>query len=196
MKYDFKRQADVIVINAGTNDASGTVTGLSKDEFMATLKTFLLDVRAKNPNAEIIYAYGMMSAGWTAQIKQVVEELRTAGVTHITYLQLKACSGKELGIASHPTADAYISRGDAIIELIEQLTGWKAGEEPVTEAPETTLEPETEAPAVTEAPAATDPAVTEPAPAEKKGCGASAISAAAVVGAVATAVALKKKRED
>ena len=127
VKYDFKRQADVIVINAGTNDASGTVTGLSKDEFMATLKTFLLDVRAKNPNAEIIYAYGMMSAGWTAQIKQVVEELRTAGDTHITYLQLKACSGKELGIASHPTADAYISRGDAIIELIEQLTGWNRG---------------------------------------------------------------------
>ncbi len=196
VKYDFKRQADVIVINAGTNDASGTVTGLSKDEFMATLKTFLLDVRAKNPNAEIIYAYGMMSAGWTAQIKQVVTELRDAGDTHITYLQLKACSGKELGIASHPTADAYISRGDAIIELIEQLTGWKAGEAPETEAPvETTTEPETEAPAVTEAPVVTEPEVTEPEP-EKKGCGASAISAAAVLGAVATAVALKKKKED
>ena len=197
VKYDFKRQADVIVINAGTNDASGTVTGLSKDEFMATLKTFLLDVRAKNPNAEIIYAYGMMSTGWTAQIKQVVNELRTAGDTHITYLQLKTCTGKELGIASHPTADAYVSRGDAIIELIEQLTGWKAGEAPETEAPETTTAPETEAPAVTEAPVVTEPEVTETAPVEeKKGCGASALSAAAVVGAVAAAVALKKKRDE
>jgi hypothetical protein len=130
----------------------------------------------------------MMSTGWTPQIKQVVEELRSSGDTHITYLKLKPCSGKELGIASHPTADAYISRGDAIIELIEQLTGWKAGEAP--KIPETTTAPETEAPVVTEA-----PAVTEPAP-EKQGCGASAVSAAAVIGAVATAVALKKKREE
>jgi hypothetical protein len=142
----------------------------------------------------------MMSTGWTPQIKQVVEELRSSGDTHITYLKLKPCSGKELGIASHPTADAYISRGDAIIELIEQLTGWKAGEAP--EIPETTTAPETEAPVVTEAPAITEapattgaPAVTEPAP-EKNGCGASAVSAAAVIGAVATAVALKKKRDE
>jgi lysophospholipase L1-like esterase len=200
VKYDFARQADVIVINAGTNDASGTVTGLSKDEFMATLKTFLLDVRAKNPNAEIIYAYGMMSAGWMPQIKTVITELRNAGDTHITFLKLNQCSGAESGIASHPTAEAYISRGDAIIELITQLTGWKAdgGASEETEPPvETTEAPveTTEAPA--ETPAVTEPEATETAPVEvKSGCGASAISAAAVVGAVATAVALKKKKED
>ena len=200
VKHDFKRQADVIVINAGTNDASGTVTNLSKDEFMAGVKAFLLDVRAKNPNAEIIYAYGMMSSGWMAQIKSVVNELRAAGDTHITFLQLKACSGAEKGIASHPTAESYISRGDAIIELITQLTGWKAdgGASEETEPPvETTETPEatTEAPEVTEAPVATDPEVTEPAP-EKKGCGASAMPIAAVIGAAAVAVALKKKKED
>ena len=50
---------------------------------------------------------------------------------------------------------------------------------------------------MTEAPVVTEPEVTETAPAEeKKGCGASALSAAAVVGAVATAVALKKKRDE
>ena len=198
VKYGFERQADVIVINAGTNDASGTVTGLSKDELKAGVKAFLLEVREKNPNAEIIYAYGMMSSGWMAQIKQVVEELRAAGDTHITFLQLQACSGKELGIASHPTAEAYISRGDAIIELIEQLTGWKAGEEPEiepVEPTEATVEITTTAPEVTDAPEATEPDVTEPAP-EKKGCGASALSAAAVIGATAAAVALKKKREE
>ena len=200
VKYDFARQADVIVINAGTNDASGTVTGLSKDEFMATLKTFLLDVRAKNPNAEIIYAYGMMSAGWMPQIKTVITELRNAGDAHITFLKLDQCSGAESGIASHPTAEAYISRGDAIIELITQLTGWKAdgGASEETEPPvETTEAPveTTEAPA--ETPAVTEPEATETALAVvKSGCGASAISAAAVVGAVATAVALKKKKED
>ncbi len=193
VKYDFKRQADVIVINAGTNDASGTVTGLSKEEFMSGVKAFLLDVRAKNPNAEIIYAYGMMGAGWMPQIKSVIEELRAAGDTHITFLKLNQCNSKESGIASHPTAESYISRGDAIIELITQLTGWKAdgGASEETELPAVTTEaPETEAPA-------TEPEATETDPIEeKKGCGASAMPIAAVIGAVAAATALKKKKED
>ncbi len=194
VKYDFKRQADVIVINMGTNDASGTVTDLTADEFKAGLKAFLVDVRAKNPNAEIIYAYGMLSGGWITQIKQVVEELRTAGDSHITFLKLEACKGSEQALG-HPTAESYISRGDAIIELIESLTGWKAGEVEDTTPVETTTEPtpdDTSA-QVTE-PEATEPDVTEPE--EKGGCGASAMNAAAVIGAVAAAVALKKKRED
>ncbi len=197
VKHDFKRQADVIVINAGTNDSSGTVTGLSADEFKAGLKTFLLDVRAKNPNAEIIYAYGMMGGGLINQIKQVVEELRTAGDSHITFLKLDQCKGSELGIASHPTAESYISRGDAIIELIEELTGWKAGEVPetpeTTEIPEAETDPETLPPET--APEAVDPTVTEPTE-EKKGCGASVAPAAALVGVIAVAVVTKKKKED
>ena len=199
VKYDFKRQADVIVINAGTNDSSGSVSGLTANEFKSTLKTFLLDVRAKNPTAEIIYAYGMMGGGFMAQIKQVVEELRTAGDSHITFLKLDQCKGKELGIASHPTAEAYISRGDALIDLIEQLTGWKEGELPETQPAETTAVPEVETDPVTlppeTAPEAVEPTVTEPTP-EKKGCGAAVAPAAAIIGAVAVAVATKKKKED
>ena len=202
VKYDFKRQADVIVINAGTNDSSGTVTGLTADAFKAGLKAFLVDVRAKNPNAEIIYAYGMMGGGWISQIKQVIDELRAAGDTHITFLKLRQCAGAELGIASHPTADAYISRGDAIIDLIEELTGWKEGD-----TPETTLPPETTTaptPEDTNTPEgseneATEPPVVEPGvtePAEEGGCGSAVAPAAAIIGAVAAAVAFKKKKED
>jgi lysophospholipase L1-like esterase len=197
VKYDFKRQADVIVINAGTNDSSGSVSGLTANEFKSALKTFLLDVRAKNPNAEIIYAYGMMGAGFISQIKQVVEELRTAGDSHITFLKLDQCKGKELGIASHPTAEAYISRGDALIDLIEQLTGWKEGDIPeTTQPPETTEVPEATT-TETLPPEVTDPTPTETAPVEEnKGCGSAIAPAAVIVGAVAAAVATKKKKED
>ena len=140
----------------------------------------------------------MMGGGFMAQIKQVVEELRTAGDSHITFLKLDQCKGKELGIASHPTAESYISRGDALIDLIEELTGWKEGE-----IPETTQPLET-----TEAPGNTDvqtlppenvteetPSVTEPVE-EKKGCGSAVAPAAAILGAVAVAVVSKKKKED
>ncbi len=195
--YDFKRQADVIVINLGTNDASGTVTDLTIDEFKAGLKTFLLDVRAKNPNAEIIYAYGMLSQGFIVEIKSVVNALRAEGDDNITYLKLDKCKSSEQ-VLGHPTAESYIPRGDAIIELIEELTGWKAGEAPEdTLPPETTPADEVPASEITTEQAAPEtepdtPAVTEP---EKGGCGASAMPAAMLAGAVAAAVVLKKKKE-
>lgn len=191
VKYDFERKADVIVINAGTNDASGTVKDLTATEFKAAVKSFLLDVRAKNPDAEIIYAYGMMSTGWMTEIKSVVNELRAAGDTHITFLQLEACSSSEKGIASHPTAEAYVSRGEKLIELIEQKTGWKAGEDP-----ETTKEPETTAAPVTNAPETTTAPTTTETPKSQGGCG-SVIGLGAVVAAsAAAAVIVKKKKED
>lgn len=196
VKYDFKRQADVIVINMGTNDASGTVSGLTKDEFKAGVKAFLLDVRAKNPDAEIIYAYGMLSQGYMTEIKAVVEELRATD-DNITFLQLKQCNSRNEQVLGHPTAESYISRGDALIELISTLTGWKTDDgstdtEPAQ--PETTEAPVTDAPS-TEAPATdTTPEVTEPA---KGGCGASAMPAAALASAIAVAAILgKKKREE
>lgn len=204
VKYDFARQADVIVINAGTNDASGTVTNLSTEEFKAGVKAFLADVRAKNPNAEIIYAYGMLGSGRMAQIKEAVEELRTAGDSHLTFLQLSVCRGKEQALG-HPTAESYISRGDQIIELIESLTDWKAGEivdTDVTELPNVTEEPTDSVPDESTAPIPagettlaepTTPAVNEPE--EKRGCGAAAASAVAVIAAVTAAAALKKREE-
>ena len=197
VKYDFERKADVIVINAGTNDASGTVKDLTATEFKAAVKSFLLDVRAKNPDAEIIYAYGMMSTGWMTEIKSVVNELRAAGDTHITFLQLEACSSSEKGIASHPTAEAYVSRGEKLIELIAQKTGWKAGEEPeTTKTPETTKEPETTAAPVTNTPETTTAPTTTETPKSQGGCG-SVIGLGAVVAAsAAAAVIVKKKKED
>ncbi len=195
--YGFERQADVIVINLGTNDASGTVTDLTLDEFKAGVRAFLLDVRAKNPNAEIIYAYGMLTQTYLLEIRSVVNALRAEGDEHISFLMLDKCASKEQ-VLGHPTAESYISRGDAIIELIEQLTGWKAGEEPEdTLPPETTPADEVPTSEITTEPSAPEtepdtPAQTEP---EKSGCGASAMSAAVIAGAVAAVVVLKKKKE-
>lgn len=197
VKYDFARQADVIVINLGTNDASGTVTGLTKDEFKAGVKAFLLDVRAKNPNAEIIYAYGMLSQGYMAEIKAVVEELRATD-DNITFLQLKQCNARNEQVLGHPTAESYISRGDALIELISTLTGWKTNseDEDTTPPEETTSEPEVSEtePEATETAPIESGADTEP---EKSGCGATAMPVAALASAIAAGVLLgKKKKED
>ena len=204
VKYDFARQPDVIVINLGTNDASGNNSSLTTAEFSAGLKAFLLDVRAKNPNAEIVYTYGMMTTKYMKQMQDVVKELQDAGDTKISFVKLDACKANERAI-NHPTAEAYISRGEVLIEHIAQLTGWVVGEEPVTEpvtepATEPVTEPVTEEPlpeSDTNAPATTLAPETTAPEQPSGGCGASALATAATVTlTAAAAVVLTKKKED
>ena len=195
--YDFARQPDVIVINLATNDASGNNSSLTAAEFKTGLRAFLKDVRAKNPNAEIVYAYGLTSTKYSAEIKSVVEEMRSAGDAHISYLQLKVCSASEK-LLNHTTAEAYVSRGEAIIELISSLTGWKAGEPAETEA-ETeaeTMAPETPAATETDAPASETAAASDTEKADKKGCGSSAAAAAVLAAVIPAAVISRRRRRE
>jgi len=193
VEYDFKVQPDVIIINLGTNDASGNNPNLTTAEFSTGLKAFLKDVRKYNPNAEIIYAYGLMSTKFTAEMITVVNELKAEGDGHISFLKLPTCQSDEKQIG-HPTAEAYVSRGEMLITKIEQLTGWKSGEQPeddvTTPADTTTAAPDT-TPAET-----TTVADTTTAQNEDKGCG--SVVAAPVLGvAVATAaVVISKKRKE
>lgn len=188
VKYDFKVQPDVIIINLGTNDASSNNSSLTAAEFKTGLKAFLKDVRKYNPNAEIIYAYGLMTSKFFTDMRDVVDELKTEGDGHISFLKLPACQSNEKQIG-HPTAEAYVSRGEMLITKIEQLMGWKAGEEaPVVTTPaETTTAAPVET--TTEAPATT-PSETQK---EEKGCG-SVVAAPAVAAVAAAAVIVSKKK--
>ena len=192
VEYDFNVQPDVIIINLGTNDASGNNSSLTAAEFKTGLKAFLKDVRKYNPNAEIIYAYGLMTTKYSTDMMDVVAELNAEGDTHISYLKLPTCQSDEKQIG-HPTAAAYVSRGEMLITKIEQLMGWKAGEaapEVTTPAETTTVAPEVTTPAET----TTADATTTEAP--KKGCGSVVAAPAAAVVAAAAAVIVSKKRKE
>jgi len=193
VEYDFKVQPDVIIINLGTNDASGNNPNLTSAEFKTGLKAFLKDVRKYNPNAEIIYAYGLMTTKFATDMATVVDELKAEGDAHISFLRLPTCQSNEKQIG-HPTAKAYVSRGEMLITKIEQLTGWKSGEqgeEEVTTPAETT----TAAPDTTPAETTTvaDTTTSEP---EKKGCGSVVAVPAVATAVVAAAVIVSKKRKE
>ena len=125
--YDFDKQPDVIVINLGTNDESAANSGLSQTVFKDGLYAFLKEVREKNPNAQIIYAYGLVRTRLSGAIEAVVDQMRSEGDSKIHYLQLKQCEAWELNL-NHTVAKAYTSRGEAIIDKIEEITGWKSAE--------------------------------------------------------------------
>ena len=121
--YDFALQPDVVVINLGTNDA--TNDGLNITTFQTGVYNFLKTVRLKNPNAQIIWAYGLRSDKMTAQvdaaIQAAVAQLQTEGDSKMHYLALPLAADMHL---NHPTAAAYEPSGELLIEKIEEITGW------------------------------------------------------------------------
>lgn len=122
-EYDFATQPDVIVINLGSNDESASNKDLSPKTFQKGMKAFLEQVRASNPNAQILCAYGMVRTGLSKNIEQAVNELRDAGDQNIHYLQLAKCQKWELNL-NHTVRSAYEPHGEAIIEKIKEITGW------------------------------------------------------------------------
>ena len=74
--YDFNGGSDIVVINLGTNDRwSGPV---SDGDFKNGMNYFLNIVREKNPNAKIVWVYGMMFTGdrsYSNVIKEVMADL-------------------------------------------------------------------------------------------------------------------------
>lgn len=123
VEYDFARQPDVIVINLGSNDESEANQDLPEETFRQGLYEFLKEVRQFNPDAQILYTYGLVRVKLSGAIEQVVQQLRDEGDEKIHYLQLAQCQAWELNL-NHTVSTAYASRGEAIIEKIRSITGW------------------------------------------------------------------------
>ncbi len=162
--YDFARQPDVVVINLGENDAAKANSDLTSEAFRTGLRAFLLNVRAKNPKAEIVYTYGLTDTKFSEDMAAVIAQLRSEGDTHISYTQLKYCYDDER-IVNHPTYEAYQARTQSIIDAISAATGWTPYEDPNKTTPDDTTPAETtpvETTPVETTPAETIPAVTIP----------------------------------
>lgn len=121
--YDFANQPDVIVINLGSNDESSANKDLPAEVFRQGLYSYLKEVRQYNPEAQILYTYGLVRVGLSQAIEDVIEQLQAEGDTKLHYLQLEQCQSWELNL-NHTVSTAYSSRGEAIIEKIREITGW------------------------------------------------------------------------
>ena len=121
--YDFTLQPDVVVINLGTNDA--TNSNLDLTVFQTGVYNFIKTVRSNNPNAQIIWAYGLRNDKKTAEvdaaIQAAVAQVNAEGDSNVHYLHLDLASDMHL---SHPTAAAYEPSGEKLIAKIQEITGW------------------------------------------------------------------------
>lgn len=124
--YDFEANPkDVVIINLGTNDNGATLNGETvTDEYVQSeAKAFLKLVREKNPNAEIVWAYGIMGSGRADAIQAAIDEMNDE---HITFYSLDKINPNKEGYGSdnHPTVTTAINRSFDLTEYIAGKMGW------------------------------------------------------------------------
>lgn len=124
--WDFGGGSDVVVINLGTNDnwAKDADGNLVTDEYVQSeAEEMLKMVRTANPDAVIIWAYGVMGSGRASAIQAAVESMDDADMYFLALEQLdKAKEGS--GIGGHPTITANVNRSFDLVEFIAEKTGW------------------------------------------------------------------------
>ena len=127
--WDFaSNPSDVVVINLGTNDNGGTQGGvaISNDFMRREAVAFLQLVREKNPDAIIIWHYGMMGANRAVAFEDAVADMNDEGDDKIFFLQQAGFNSVTEGVGTHghPTVQADINRSDELAKFIAEKTGW------------------------------------------------------------------------
>lgn len=145
--YDFAREpADAVVINLGTNDAgsfrnpawtdpeTGTAYkqrlnpdgSLNPDDaakFAQAAERFLALVREKNPDALIVWAYGMLGFEMEPYILKAFEKRKAAGDSRVLYFRMPAMEPGEEGSRDHPGYPIHRRAAEAVAAYMGRV--WK-----------------------------------------------------------------------
>ncbi len=128
-KWDFaSHPSDVVVINLGTNDNGAKVNNQTiSDADMTKDAVALIElVRKNNPDAVIIWTYGIMGNGRKAALSAAVEQVNAAGDEKVYYLGLANLQTTTEGIGTHghPSMQTHINRSMDLAAFIAEKTGW------------------------------------------------------------------------
>lgn len=126
--YDFGYQpADAVVVNLGTNDGSALSLCKTPEERRRELRNigraaerFIREIRALNPSAYILWAYGMCGAPIARTLKAAVERVRRGGDEKVGFVLLPACTDGEFGSRFHPGIPNHRKAANAIAEKLEK----------------------------------------------------------------------------
>ncbi|MBR7078131.1 MAG: hypothetical protein IKI41_05235 [Clostridia bacterium] len=119
-EWTFPRKADVVVINLGTNDIHFCNSGACKiSKLEKGVRDFLKLVREKNPDAKILWAYGMMDTSFFPYIEAAVEEL---GGAEKGFYTLKL-SPNGAGGNGHPNLKAHEDNAVTLANKLRELLG-------------------------------------------------------------------------
>lgn len=109
---------DVVVINLGTNDYFGGVSG---EEIEAGVRVLIEKIRENYPDAHIIWAYGLMTYGLWGNIQAAITEL---GDPRISFCSLPEQNADTVGAAGHPGLKAHNAAAQVLTAHIKAVMGW------------------------------------------------------------------------
>ncbi len=129
IEWDFDSYTpELIVINLGTNDYSYTGTDETKiAEFADGYVAFLKQVRANNPDSEILCTLGIMGNELYSAIKSAVSAYTTeTGDTKVNTLMFDAIDSSTEGYGAdyHPTEYTHVKAANTLADAIVSLYGW------------------------------------------------------------------------
>lgn len=144
--WDFKAwQPELIIVNLCTNDGCATDsppwtdpdTGISyklapikdgtweeesRNRFEDAVTAFLKLIRKNNPDAYILWAYGMCGPLMEPFITEAILTYKNeTGDERVSYQPLKECPEEECGSHFHPGVTCHAQAADAIIRRVEEL---------------------------------------------------------------------------
>lgn len=145
-EYDFgANKSDYVIINLATNDggatgspawtdpengvtykqevdADGKLTPTTKDNFCGSVVDFLKQVRKCNPDARIIWVYGMIGYLMEPYIIEAMDAYKAeSGDTNIEYLSLPENKPEQLGSHAHPGYLDHQAAAEVIIKRLEEI---------------------------------------------------------------------------
>lgn len=126
--YDFtKWQPDAVIINLGTNDASAfAIEDFAHEvsEFEDAATAFLEKVRRCNPDAEIVWVYGMLGDAMNLSIVRAIDTYsRKTGDTKVHYVQMPSTTSKTVGSREHPGVLNHQLAAEILSEYLISLIG-------------------------------------------------------------------------
>ena len=121
-KWDFQKfQPDVIVVNLGTNDGSGTK---DMEKVGKAVEDFLKKLRDYNPESYILWCYGMLGNGIQPTLEKAIQNYKVKfGDERVKFVKLPDTLEGEFGSRQHPGQKSHEKTAKVLVEEIRAIVG-------------------------------------------------------------------------
>ena len=128
-----KYNANLVLINLGTNDCAGVPNNYSYEEFEQAYVDFASNIKDAYPECHIIAMLGMMGGRekvWPSieNAAARINEKYGEGTMYTLWLEVEGISDSPVQGGGHPSAEAQAKAGEIISELCEKEFGWTRAE--------------------------------------------------------------------
>ena len=113
-EWGFERQADVVVVNLGTNDQ---VNQVSAEDFRTAAASYVALIREKTPDAAIVWVSGMMGTNFIAEVESVFAELGGEEAGYYTLVLPESRGGGHW----HPNAAEQMQAAEMLTAFLEPI---------------------------------------------------------------------------